>query len=251
MRRLFLSLLALAALPHAPAGATPPRLTGGAAPVVSPGVDLPGILGPTARVHRDRATGRIRQVFGLAVPASGATPGERALAFLETHGPALGLRADFVVAEVQSPRLVGASGAVIRHIVRLSQVHGGLPVEGRATTVTVDGEGIVRSLTTDDTWLVPPLAAAPRLDAPAAARHVEALYRVTALADNASLVVLPAGDAPARLAWKVPAVAIALAAHFFVWVDAESGATLRTAPAGPDQALATLPLRDPSSGDAR
>ena len=46
-----------------------------------------------------------------------------------------------------------------------------------------------------------------------------------------------------RVAWRVPAVLVPLAAHFWVWVDAETGAVLRQAPAGKDQTVTRLEVR--------
>jgi len=56
-------------------------------------------------------------------------------------------------------------------------------------------------------------------------------------------VVLAHGSA-GRVAWRFPVALVPLVAHFHVWVDVETGAVLKSAPAGFDQRLTELPLRD-------
>jgi hypothetical protein len=56
-------------------------------------------------------------------------------------------------------------------------------------------------------------------------------------------VVLVTAPHLARVAWKVPVALIPLVAHFDVWVDAEDGAILRSAPAGRDMPITRLPIK--------
>jgi hypothetical protein len=200
---------------------------------------------------RYAADGRTpRQVHGLSEATSGPVdPGARAAAFLAAHGDVFHLSGSFEVVEVQSPRLRGAAGVLVRHIVRLRTLLAGIPVEGRAVTVTLDADLRVLAVTADAGLLRPPATSAPTLDAAAAAARVEARYNVRALPANATKVLLPAGPGGAtRLAWKVPTAAIPLVAHFFVWIDARDGSVLKTAPAGPDQGLAQIPERRAEEG---
>jgi hypothetical protein len=71
---------------------------------------------------------------------------------------------------------------------------------------------------------------------------IHAHYRVAAVGEP-ELVVL-ARAATGRVAWKVPVAVVPLQGHFFVWLDAESGAVMKEAPAGFDQAITELPRRE-------
>jgi len=200
-------------------------------------------FGPGVRASFDPSGQYLRQAFGLSEAAAGADAGSRALVFAAKHADLLAQGAGFMLLDVKSPTLRGPNGVVRRDIVRLGHTLRGIPVEGRVTTVTLNGEGRVISFATDAMGHGTPNATTPTLDAAGASRVVETAYRVRALPQNATLVLMPSvgRGASSRLAWKVPTVAIALVAHFWVWIDAVDGRVLKHGPMGPDQGLLTIP----------
>lgn len=195
---------------------------------------LRAALGDKVRVTRDVLTGAPRALYGLRQPTLGADPAARALRFLESSRRLLDLGQSGLVHEETRALPRG-------HVVRFAQTALGLPVEGRSLAVKLDAEGRVTSLTSD---LVPfDLARPAETIAAERAREIaRATYEVAAVGVP-SEVVLVSAPGLARVAWRVPVAVIPLQAHFYVWLDAESGAILREAPAGLDQVLTRLPRR--------
>lgn len=243
MRRTLLATTCAALLGGPPASAAPPALS---TSVTRPEASLVGRFGPGVRVRFAADGSTPRQLHGLAVATTGTDLVARAVGFLQANRDVLRLSSgDFDAVDIQSPRLRGPAGEVVRHIVRLRQKVGGLPVEGRTWTVTLDAALRVVSLGSDADPLQPPASLAPRIDAAAAGRAVEDRFAVKAMPETATLVILPTGLGGAtRLAWRVPAAVVPVVAHFFIWVDARDGAILRHAQAGPHQSLAHPPQRN-------
>lgn len=198
-------------------------------------------FGASARITWNRAGTFPRQVFGLSLPTRGHDSASRAMNFVREYRGALGLMGDTRLLDLKSPTLHGARDGMRRTIVRLEQTIGELPVEGQHVVVTLDENERVVSVTSN----LDPLevAAVERgISAGDAARITERRFEVKALPQNAVQVVLPVLGR-GRIAWKVPTAAIPLVAHFFVWVDAADGSIVHTAPAGPHQGLAAIPVR--------
>jgi hypothetical protein len=243
MRKTLLATACAALFGPAPALAAAPIVNAAASPAPASLVSRFG-RDVRARLAADGVTPR--QLHGLSVPTQGSDLTARAAGFLASHRDVLGLaQGDVEAIDVQSPRLRGPAGEVVRHIVRLRQTVGGLPVEGRVFTVTLDAAMNAIALGSDGGPLQVPRSLAPRLDAAAAGVAVERRFAVRALPANATLVLLPGGaDGATRLAWRVPSAAVPLVAHFIFWVDAIDGTVLRNAPAGPHQGLAHPPQRN-------
>ena len=195
---------------------------------------LRAALGDEIRVTRDALTGAPRALYGLKQPTFGADPAARAMRFLESSRRLLDLGDSALVAKETRALPKG-------HVVRFEQTALGLPVEGRSLAVKLDAEGRVTSLTSD---LVPFELTRPASQlAPEAVREIARSTFDVAAVGAPTEVVLVSAPGLARVAWRVPVAVIPLMAHFFVWIDAESGAILRTAPAGLDQPLTRLPLK--------
>lgn len=194
-------------------------------------------FGAGAKVVREPLSGAVRGVFGLKVATEGEDLGRRALGFVEARRRALGLGEAALIVKGEEALPNGRG-----HVVRLGQTVLGVPVEGRSLAVRMDGEGNVRGVNSD---LVPFSIARPEraLDAEAAMAVVRERYEVTHVG-RPSEVVLVSAPHVARLAWKVPVAVIPLMAHFWVFVDAESGEVLREALAGHDMPVTRLPRKE-------
>jgi len=206
-----------------------------AAPPTVQDPTLETVFGPKVRILRDTLSGALRAAYGLSVATTGATPVERARAFVVAWKKALGLAtSDVVLIDVKE--LPGRG-----QVVRFQQTAlDGVPVESRTLSIKLGLDGKVGSLTSD---IVPFELVRPALTiAPEAAKEaVQRNFSVAALATPREVVLVSAPH-QARLAWRVPVAVIPLQAHFFVWVDAETGAILRQAPAGYDGPMTHLPL---------
>ena len=77
-------------------------------------------------------------IRGMRVAVRGATPTDRARAFLRQH-------ADLVI-DAEQLRTMDVRGTKRRTVVRFQQTHRGLPVLGATLTVSMDPDGRVRSL---------------------------------------------------------------------------------------------------------
>ena len=195
---------------------------------------LRAALGAKVRVMRDGLSGAPRALFGLASATRGADPAERASRFLEASRRLLDLGTSVLHATETRALPQG-------HVVTFRQTALGLPVEGRSLTVKLDAEDRVTAVQSD---LVPFLLTRPAVKLSAeAARTVVATHFEVAAVGTPTEVVLVTAPGLARLVWRVPAAVIPLQAHFFVWIDAESGAVLREAPAGLDQSMRYLPRK--------
>jgi len=86
--------------------------------------------------------GRVAALTGLREPTEGATPAERATAFLH-HWPAL-VGVEAVALEVRTVRQSRG-----RRVVVFGQIYDGVPVRRRAVAVTLDDAGYVRAVTND------------------------------------------------------------------------------------------------------
>lgn len=207
-----------------------------AAPPTVQDPTLETTFGPNVRILRDTLSGALRAAYGLSVATTGATPEARARSFVAAWKKALGLAtSDVVLVDVQA--LPGRG-----HVVRFQQAAlSGVPVESRTLSVKLGLTGQVNSVTSD---IVPFELVRPALtiSAEAAKEAVQGHFAV-ALLGTPHEVVLVAAPHQARLAWRVPVAVIPLQAHFFVWVDAESGAILREAPAGHDGSMTHVPLK--------
>jgi len=207
-----------------------------AAPPTVQDTSLETSFGPGVRIVRDTLSGALRGAYGLSVATTGTTPTERALSFVAAWKKALGLTtSDVVLVDVN---VLPGRG----HVVRFQQTAlAGVPVESRTLSVKVGLDGTVGSVTSD---IVPfELARPARTIALEAAKEAVQRHFAVALIGAPREVVLVAAPHQARLAWRVPVAVIPLQAHFFVWVDAETGAILREAPAGHDGSMTHLPLK--------
>lgn len=199
-------------------------------------------FGPELRVDWNATRTAPRRLTGLRVPTRGEGDGERARGFLLEHRTLVGLDGDVRLLEARAARSLDPAARIAgKRVVRMQQLWQGLPVEGRTVVVRLDEAGRVTAVTSD---LGP-------LDVPAPARIVDvadaraAIARTyeTAAIGEPTQVVLAHGSA-GRVAWRFPVALVPLVAHFYVWVDAATGAVLKSAPAGFDQVLTELPLRD-------
>lgn len=212
-----------------------PPLGGGGDPLNGPNQALVTAFGPNVRVQRDGFSGALRSLRGLSVPTTGATPTERALGFVMQWRQVLSLgRSEVEVIDVQE--LPGRG-----HVVRFQQVVDGVQVEGRSIAVKVGRDDRVNSVVSD---LVPFELAptTPTISTDAAKDAVRSHFDVAMIGRPTQVVSVSAAHL-ARLAWRVPVAVIPLVAHFNVWVDAETGAILRQAPAGYDMPMTQLPLK--------
>lgn len=208
------------------------------APAAPPTVDdavIRDAFGSRARVVREPLSGALRSLSGVRVETVGASPAERALSFAMSAREALAVGdAELVVEETTA--LPGAGT-----VVRIAQRVYGLAVEGRSLAVRLGADGAVRGVTSD---LVPFEVAIPqRPITPSAARDAVERHFAVGHTGIPTQVVLVSAPGVARVAWRVPAVLIPLVAHFTVWVDAEDGSILRSAPAGRDMPVTRLPIR--------
>ena len=206
-----------------------------AAPPTGSGPEVVTTFGPAARVARDALSGAPRAISGLSIATVGDSPAARALGFVATHRAALGLGALEVAAD-RSETLPSGGQAVTLRATWL-----GAEVEGRSLVVRLDAEGRVRGVTNDLFALTTPWPA-EAIDAERAREVVLATFDVAA-AGRPTEVVVATAPGSVRFAWRVAAVVIPLQAHFWVWVDQETGAVLRSAPAGLDQGMTRLPLK--------
>ncbi len=191
-------------------------------------------FGDAARVRWDRLRNAPRVLRRLTVATVGRDASERALGFVRAHRDLIAPGGAELAVHKVTPR---ASGAVVQ----LAQRLGGLPVEGAWIAVTLDAAGAVRAVRTDGT---PRTLHMPEAVIPAArAGQIVSDRFVVARTGAPTLVALPLPGGEAVAAWRVPAAVIPLASHFFVWVDAETGAVLRQAPAGKDQRQRRLEVR--------
>lgn len=192
-------------------------------------------LGPDIRVTWDDAWQSPRRVSGLAVATHGANPSGRALAFLEATRTTFAAGANqWRVTKVQ-PMPGGGS------VVRCAVLVGELPVDGHEVVVQLDHAQRVVSVTRD-----PAPAALPvmpvNFDANGASALVKARFEVVA-AGRATKVVLSGAPGTERIAWRVPVTRLPNIGHHLVWIDAETGATLRVGPGGFDETEMPLTLR--------
>lgn len=192
-------------------------------------------FGPNVRVVRDGLSGAVRSLRGLSVEVQGATPAERALAFVNQWRNVLDLgHSDVTLLDVKA--LPGRG-----HVVRFQQVHSGVVVEGRSLAIKVGLDGHVDNVTSDIVPFELPTPAST-ISAEAAKAAVSNRFAV-AMVGRPTKVVNVSAPHLARLAWRVPVAVIPLVAHFYVWVDAETGEILRQAPAGHDMPMTHLPLK--------
>ncbi|MCB9731214.1 MAG: hypothetical protein H6745_01125 [Deltaproteobacteria bacterium] len=189
-------------------------------------------LGADVAIRWDAMKTSPRSLRNLAVPTAGATPADRAARFVRGERDLLRLDGDVVAVETRAFR---------GHVVRLQQTFAGVPVEGRSVVVKLDEGARVTSVTSDLGPLSVPTPATEITPAEAQAA-VSARYAVAATGTPTRVVV--ANASAGRFAWKVPAMVMPVTGLFWVWVDTETGRVLRTAPAGSDQRLTSLPLRD-------
>lgn len=196
---------------------------------------LRGRFGPEVRIAWDDAWQAPRRVSGLAVPTQGRDAGARVLGFLAAT------RKDFAAGasawRVTRVQALPGGGTVVRCAVLLGE----LPVEGREVVVQLDAAQRVVRVTRDPGPTQRP-ATAMTIDAAQASAIAFGRYEVAA-AGKATAVVLASTPGTERIAWRVPTARLPLSGHFFVWIDAETGATLRTGPAGFDEAMGALTLR--------
>jgi len=207
-----------------------------AAPPTVHDTTIEAAFGPDVRIVRDTLSGSLRAAYGMSVATTGVTPTERALSFVAAWKKTLGLATTAVVlVDVQA--LPGRG-----NVVRFRQTTlAGVPVESRTLAVKLGFDGRVNSVTSD---IVPfELAQTAQTISAEAAKAAVANHFAVALMGTALQVVLVAAPHQARLSWRVPVAVIPLQAHFFVWVDAESGAILREAPAGNDGSMTHIPLK--------
>lgn len=192
-------------------------------------------LGAGVRVSWDDAWQAPRRVTGLAIATRGTDAATRVLGFLAAT------RKDFSAGDstwrVTRVEPFPGGGTIVRCAVLL----GGLPVEGREVVVQLDAaERVVRVTRDPGPMTLPNTPNA--IDAARASALVFARYEVAAVG-RATEVVLATTPGTERIAWRVPAARLPMSGHYFVWLDAETGATLRTGPAGFDEAASALPLR--------
>lgn len=233
MRRLFLSA-GLTALVSATAFAGPPGPPSPLAGTVHPAAQT---FGPGARiVLAPHTTATVRQLVGLALPTAGATPVERATAFLTAHRDALGL-SHLRYTHRDTTSLPRGMGQVVRF--DLSTIEN-LDIQDMSLSVRLDLDGRVRSYTSDALPFSLPENGAT-IDAETALLAAKARYSAASFGMPRLVVQVPMAH-HAGLAWRVPVALIPLQAHFFVWVDATTGEVLRDAAAGFDQAVTRLPL---------
>ncbi len=229
VRRWFTATVGVIAIGSSALAAPPDRdqVTGDQALVVA--------FGPDVRVVRDGLSGAVRSLRGLSVEVSGATPAERALAFVMQWRNVLDLgRSDVTLIDVKP--LPGRG-----HVVRFQQVHSGVEVEGRSLAIKVGLDGRIDNVTSDIVPFELPLPAVT-ISPEAAKLAVQNRFAV-AMVGRPTKVVNVSAPHLARLAWRVPVAVIPLVAHFYVWVDAETGEVLRQAPAGHDMPMTHLPLK--------
>ena len=189
-------------------------------------------FGADARLSWDALRATPTAIRRLAVAAPGIDPASRALAFCAAHRDLLGLSPALTLSvdEVTAFR-DGVS-------VKLAAGLDGLVVEGSALVLTFDASGAVRAVQVDPT----PAALAPiaqDIGPAAAGAAVRERFGVAAVG-RATRVAFWRGVGPARQAWRVPAALIPWVAHFYVWVDAASGAVLGQAPVSNDQPVRRL-----------
>jgi len=189
-------------------------------------------FGPDARLSWDGLRAVPTAITRIEVQTLGAGPAARALHFCAAHRDLLGLApgVELALAETKTFR----DGATVRLDVRL----GGLDVEGVRVAVSLDHDGDVRSVRLDP---APRALAAATTDVgrDGARAAVTARFGVTAVG-NPTRVALWRGVGPARPAWRVPTALVPWVAHFYVWVDAETGAVVGQAPVSNDQPLRRL-----------
>lgn len=236
MRRLFLSAVLTATL-GTPAFAGPPSpLT----PTQTPQLAL-ATFGPSASIElAPHTTDTIRRLTNLAIPTSGATPLERATRFLDANRNALGLT-HLRYEHRDTTALPRGLGHVVRFALRveISKTEH-LEIQDSSLTVRLDATGRVRAYTSDALPFTLPTA--PTLTPEAALNAARAHYAAMAFGTPRLVVRLSAAH-HASLAYRLPVALVPLQAHFFVWVDATTGAILDDAPAGFDQPIRHLPLR--------
>lgn len=197
-------------------------------------------FGEAVEVRWDAARLAPRSLRNLSVPTEGKDAGERAARFIRASRDVFGIGAEGDVRPLETQAPKG------RAVVRLGATWNGLAVEGRSVVVVLDGAQRVTSVTSD---LGPLVVPTPKetISPEAAKAAVAARFAVGATGVPVKVVV--ANATAGRIAWRVPTMVLPLTGHFFVWVDAETGAILRQAPAGQDQTLARLPERGPLAGE--
>lgn len=198
---------------------------------------LRGAFGANVRVLMDDVSGQPRSVRGLAIATHGLDSADRASRFLAERKTVLGLE-HAELAVVRTEKLP------VGEVVRFAQRVGDLEVEGRTLAVKLDAAGRVTGINSD---LVPFDLQRPKalIDAAQAQAAVHARFAVAATGTPRQVVLVPAPGL-ARIAWRVPTAVIPLAAHFDVWVDAETGDILRSSASGKDQPMRTLPVKETS-----
>jgi hypothetical protein len=237
MRRLFLSAAFAATLgsPALAAPPNPPNPTGPTHPAQT-------TFGPTVSIelapHSDTT---VRRLTNLALPTTGTTPLERASSFLAAHRTALGL-SKLRYEHRDTTALPRGLGHVVRFglSLEISKTES-LEIQDTSLTVRLDASGRVRAYTSDAL----PFALASTMPAitPEAASEAARAHYAAAAIGTPRLVVRIAAAHHAALAYRLPVALVPLQAHFFVWVDARTGAILDDAPAGFDQPVRRLPLR--------
>jgi hypothetical protein len=197
-------------------------------------------FGPDVRVTWNDARTAPKRLSGLAVATAGSDVGERVRTFLAAHRDVIGLQGDVRVDEVRKISLPDTRLDARLHAVRLTPLWHGLPIDGRTLVVRLDEHQRVTALSSDLGPLVVP-EPGRTLDAGAISAIVQETYAIVA-ASPPDKVVLARGTA-GRVAWKVAVSVVPLQAHFHVWLDAETGAILKEAPAAFDQLMSELPRR--------
>lgn len=194
-------------------------------------------FGANVRVLMDDVSGQPRSIRGLSVATSGLDAADRATRFLASQKTALGLQhAELAVLRTEK--------LPVGEVVRFAQKVGDLEVDGRTLAVKLDAAGRVTGLNSD---LVPFELQRPKalIGATQAQAAVHARFAVAATGTPRQVVLVPAPGL-ARIAWRVPTAVIPLAAHFDVWVDAETGEVLRSSASGKDQPMRSLPMKETS-----
>jgi hypothetical protein len=163
-----------------------------------------------------------KMVTRLRVPTTGSSDDARAMSFLSTWGPALGL--DGV--EYAFVRVIGMNGL---RAVHLQQVHQGLPVYQRYVVVTLDDAGEVRSLSSD----AMPLRSVDGMEisesvakAAASAAVYHGRLPEGVMAPMSARQVVVADSASAVTAWHVQVAALPMMTPVDVLVDGRDGRVL-------------------------
>jgi Zn-dependent metalloprotease len=184
-------------------------------------------FGAQARVIWNGAAKSVRSITSLNVKNAGKTARERAHTFLNAHrdliprsGPSDTLH------YMRTQRFAGG------HVVSFQQRIGKTPVEGRLVRVAMDNTGRIHTLNSD----VVPLRLAPSTQdiGLIGARETARVKFGGVPVSKGKRVVLVLGPNVARYAYSFIVARVPLQVHDRVWIDAQTGHVLKTAPASKD-----------------